>query len=369
MMNEILVTGRQMFMNKEIPVVSGGFGDGKKCISDKTIAEIHGQEVREIRRRISDNIQRFKDSIDFIDLSQRVGESHTLELICNLGYAKQSITQAEHIYLLSERGYAKLIKIMDSDLAWDIHDKLMDEYFTMRDEILPNMTGMIATLESEILGIKNELSQITKVITNKVDTGFGTMKKVELSYLDCISDSNSNESYKKRNTYIHDLISEIRKYGNYKDDNKVFSKIYRLMKEKCGIDAEKCRENYVFQNPDKANISAWGAIVNSPIVYDMFVTIASEMLRNLKTYGSTEDYIIATNFKEALDQLNVLARDKYNLNKPDTYKKVYKYMEENWGVDWTTAKNKSKREAVKENIYLQELFIKSVNDLQYNNVA
>lgn len=38
---------------------------------------------------------------------QRVGESHTYELISNLGYTTQQIVQAEHIYLLSEKGYAK----------------------------------------------------------------------------------------------------------------------------------------------------------------------------------------------------------------------------------------------------------------------
>ena len=41
-MNEIKVTGKQEFMGLVIPVVLGGFGDRKKCISDKTIAEIHG---------------------------------------------------------------------------------------------------------------------------------------------------------------------------------------------------------------------------------------------------------------------------------------------------------------------------------------
>ena len=101
MTNEIVVTGKQIFMNKEIPVILGGFGDGKKCISDKTIADIHSQSEREIRRRISDNIKRFKENIDFIDLKQRVGESHTLDFLQSLGYAKQSITQADHIYLLS----------------------------------------------------------------------------------------------------------------------------------------------------------------------------------------------------------------------------------------------------------------------------
>lgn len=133
-MNEIKVTGKQNFMGLGIPVVLGGFGEGKKCISDKTIAEIHGMEVRNVRARIADNIKRFREKVDFIDLKERACEVSTLELLLSLGYAKQSITQAEHIYILSERGYAKLIKIMDTDLAWEVHDKLIDEYFELREE-------------------------------------------------------------------------------------------------------------------------------------------------------------------------------------------------------------------------------------------
>lgn len=30
------------------------------------------------------------------------------------------IAKSKNIYLLSERGYAKLIKIMDTDLAWEM---------------------------------------------------------------------------------------------------------------------------------------------------------------------------------------------------------------------------------------------------------
>lgn len=127
-MNNIIINGTQDFMGINIPVIEGGFGEGKKSICDNTIGRIHTQPVREIRRRINDNIGRFKEYVDYIDL-KRVSDTHTL---MELGYAKQSITQAQHIYLLSERGYAKLIKIMDTDLAWEIHDKLIDEYFTMR---------------------------------------------------------------------------------------------------------------------------------------------------------------------------------------------------------------------------------------------
>ena len=56
------------------------------------------------------------------------------ELVLQLGFTNAQWGNANNIYLLSERGYAKLIKIMDSDLAWDIHDKLIDEYFQLREE-------------------------------------------------------------------------------------------------------------------------------------------------------------------------------------------------------------------------------------------
>lgn len=130
-MGNLEILGIQEFMGKEIPIIEGGFGKGQRCLTDKTIAEIHNQPVFKIRERINDNIKRFKKEIDYLDI-QRILDTDTL---ISLGYAKQSITQAEHIYLLSERGYAKLIKIMDTDLAWEIHDKLIDEYFTMRKVI------------------------------------------------------------------------------------------------------------------------------------------------------------------------------------------------------------------------------------------
>lgn len=148
---DLVVKGQMDFMGIDIPVVSGGFGEDKMCVSDKTIAEIHGQPTREIRRRINDNVKRFKDGIDYIDL-KRVGQTHTL--LEQLGYVKQSITQAEHIYILSERGYAKLVKIMDDDKSWDVHDKLVDDYFNMKEQ-LKTMTPQLTPKEKLQLAILN----------------------------------------------------------------------------------------------------------------------------------------------------------------------------------------------------------------------
>ena len=134
-MNNLEVRGTQNFKGIEIPVIEGGFGEGKRCMGDKTIAEIHDMQTIHVRENISKNIKRFKEGIDFIDLKVIGDIDNNLELLTQLGYTKMQISKAEHIYLLSERGYAKLIKIMDSDLAWEIHDELMDEYFAMREVI------------------------------------------------------------------------------------------------------------------------------------------------------------------------------------------------------------------------------------------
>lgn len=138
MTNEIQVKGTQNFMGVEIPVIEGGFGTDKKCITDKTIAEIHNMQVKHVRENINKNIKRFKIDIDYINLKEVGDADHNLELLESLGYSKMQISKSENIFLLSERGYAKLIKIMDTDLAWEIHDRLMDEYFTMREIINSN---------------------------------------------------------------------------------------------------------------------------------------------------------------------------------------------------------------------------------------
>ena len=69
--------------------------------------------------------------MDIIDLKTQSLPVTELE---QLGFNKQSVANSKNIYLLSERGYAKLIKIIDSDLAWEIHDKLIDEYFQLREQ-------------------------------------------------------------------------------------------------------------------------------------------------------------------------------------------------------------------------------------------
>lgn len=163
---QVKVKGTQDFMGVKIPVIEGGFGEGKRCLTDKVISEIHNMKMIHVRETLNKNIKRFKEGVDFINL-KRIDDNDTLT---KMGYAKQSITQAKNIYLLSERGYAKLIKIMDTDLAWEIHDKLIDEYFTMREIINSNVQepeDELMILSKAILIADKKIKEQAKIIEHQ----------------------------------------------------------------------------------------------------------------------------------------------------------------------------------------------------------
>lgn len=238
-MGEIKVTGKQKFLGLEIPVVLGGFGDDKKCISDKTIAEIHGVKVFHVRELIGNNIKRFTAGVDYIDMKKRIGiddtlgseharEVSTLELLLSLGYAKQSITQAEHIYILSERGYAKLIKIMDTDLAWEIHDKLIDEYFELREEKM-NMNNLspelrlLINMELEQKRQAQELSEVRTLAQSSANRVEGIREVVALNTV----------NWRKDTTAIINKIAM--SLGGYEHIRAIREESYKLLELRMGV--------------------------------------------------------------------------------------------------------------------------------------
>lgn len=224
-MNELIVRGTQNFMGMEIPVVEGGFGEGKRCLTDKTISNIHGMQPKNVRARITDNLKRFKENIDVIDLKRAYDTSTLIEL----GYAKQSITQAEHIYLLSERGYAKLIKIMDTDLAWEIHDKLIDEYFTMR-EIINSAQSSSLELYNEGLRKHQQMLDEDREILDQWKKATATPKRVTNIYVNAIKRELGVDSAKHKD-YINvkEMILEYFEVGTLealpKNNIEVLNKI------------------------------------------------------------------------------------------------------------------------------------------------
>lgn len=182
-MNAIEIIGTQNFMGKEIKVIEGGFGNGQRCITAFEISKIHNMELKEVNKSINRLItkDRLKDNKDYINILSQV---NTLPMnIEDVFGVKQSyINRTQCIFILSERGYSKLIKSMDDDESWNVMDKLIDEYFTMReiinsDEQLKAMALLKAVEsngEESALAIKRysdiRIKEETKALTDIIKT-------------------------------------------------------------------------------------------------------------------------------------------------------------------------------------------------------
>lgn len=127
-MNELKILGTEKVGNFKFTGIEGGFGENKKSMLVKDIAVIHGKEVRQINQAINMNRKRFKNGIDILDLK----ENNFAINLMDSGFTQNQINASNNIYLLSERGYAKLLKILEDDKAWEIYDELVDNYFNMR---------------------------------------------------------------------------------------------------------------------------------------------------------------------------------------------------------------------------------------------
>lgn len=121
----------------------GGFGEGRPMLSDKQVAELLGyaKGARAVRERLNrkdeygkENIKHFEFGVDILDL-QRVAEKDTfVETLMSLGYAKQSITQADNIYLFSESGFLLFLKFAEGDKAVELYKDFIEKYFKTKAE-------------------------------------------------------------------------------------------------------------------------------------------------------------------------------------------------------------------------------------------
>lgn len=146
-MNKLKIIGHEHVGRYEFTGVEGGFGNNKKAMLVKDIAKIHERPVFKINELINNNIKWFKEGIDLIDLKHILQK----DVFSEYGFSKAQWGNATNIYLLSERGYSKLLKILEDDKAWEIYDQLVDNYFNMRQSIKENQPSLVAGKRLEIM--------------------------------------------------------------------------------------------------------------------------------------------------------------------------------------------------------------------------
>lgn len=232
-MNELKNIGKQHIGKYEFTGIEGGFGEGKKAMLVKDIAEIHGRPVKAINQSIERQIKRFKTEVDILDLKS----NNFAVTLSDLGFNQGQINASKHIYLLSERGYSKLLKILEDDKAWEVYEELVDNYFNMRSEQkrLPNTREAIQQL----------LLQGVEEVNQRVDVMEERLSNVEENAKLDTGDYNVISKRVKKRVY-----EVARAYGLNVKQSKLLSPLFKDInggiKRIANVDArtQLCKKHY-----------------------------------------------------------------------------------------------------------------------------
>ena len=240
------------FMGFKLPVIEGGFGEGQRLLTEVQVARIHNMEVKEVRKSIKRLLdsRRLKLNIDFIDIKPQVN-SLPMDLESTFGVKPEYLSRTENIFILSERGYTKLVKSMDDDESWDVMDRIVEGYFKYRK--IATASYMIEDPIKRAEKWIEEQRQIKLLLEqkdNKIETQhklIDTMTETyDGTYIRFVCTDYVNKVARESGRHQADLYSDLYKLTGRKlksDLTVQFEKFVKSEKEKVKANAEYNREN------------------------------------------------------------------------------------------------------------------------------
>ncbi|MEN3133308.1 ORF6N domain-containing protein [Bacillus cereus] len=227
--NELNILGQQYIAGYEFTGIEGGFGEGKKAMLVKEIAEIHQKEMKHVNARINENRSRFRDGIEIMDLK---GTEFEVRLTDHGIYTQNALNRSNNIYLLSERGYAKLLKILEDDTAWELYDQFVDGYFNMREQKV-NATQLSPELQmfnqmfTVLANQEIEQKRLSKEVTETKEKVENISEIVALNTTDWRKDVNR-------------LLNRIAiKQGGYEMYKEIKNESYAMLDQRAGSNLQR----------------------------------------------------------------------------------------------------------------------------------
>lgn len=232
-MKDLKVIGKEQVAGYEFIGIEGGFGDGTRGMLVRDIAEIHGTTVKRINELIKKNIMRFKNGVDIVNL-----KDDSVVVLNDLEFTQNAINRYKYIYLLSERGYSKLLKILEDDTAWDIYDKFVDGYFNMRKQIKEQMPmtdlEKIALLAQGTTQLSERIEKVDSKLDNLIDnqalnaTDYGSVNRA-VNHRVYAYASIHHIPKSKVGPLFKDLGNQIKQVANVGNRSRIKSKDYDMV--------------------------------------------------------------------------------------------------------------------------------------------
>lgn len=112
-----------------------------KVITTELLAKLYGTQISNIQKNYERNLDRFEDGKHFFKL-----EGAALRELKQLTDPKSVSANTRSLTLWTERGAARHAKMLETDKAWEVFERLEDSYFRPREAVLPSDGEEISTV-------------------------------------------------------------------------------------------------------------------------------------------------------------------------------------------------------------------------------
>jgi len=151
-------------MNYLKPIIQNGM----RVLTTNQLAEAYGSDPKIINRNFQRNSDRYVQGKHFLALT---GEE--LRELKGSRQFDDSLKFASILYLWTEKGAWLHAKSLNTDKAWEAYEMLVDEYYTIKDNVVPlskdqalvTVLRTTADLVEDTQALKEEQHEIRKLVT------------------------------------------------------------------------------------------------------------------------------------------------------------------------------------------------------------
>lgn len=157
-MFNLSVKGKQPISGHEIPIIEGNFGQHQRMLMAKTVADFHGLNTFDVNKLINSNLDKLIENQDYINVRDLLMDNK--ELREELGLKSTEVNKnTKYVYVLSERGYIKLVSVMsnNNEKKIKIMQAFITNYFQMKSYLEEVAIKPLSQKEiNEILKLANQ---------------------------------------------------------------------------------------------------------------------------------------------------------------------------------------------------------------------
>lgn len=139
--------------------------NGVPVVTSELLANLYGTDTENIKKNFTRNKCRFVEGKHYFKLEGDALKGFKNK-VTNSPLVKVAST-ARHLALWTERGAARHAKMLETDRAWDVFERLEDFYFSQRGEVEPVRKAKQSTAK--------QLTPLRQTVERLIATGMGNI--------------------------------------------------------------------------------------------------------------------------------------------------------------------------------------------------